>query len=75
MEGPYHGLSTGIPLTSKYCSNLAFVMEIKFVGGEDPQLRDVGCVFMEIPFFSETTFSFAELFSWHISKWFCSPTP
>lgn len=73
MEGPYHGPSTGTPATSKYSSNLAFVMEIKFVGGEDSQPRELGCVFMEIPFSPAATFSFAELFSWHISKWPCSP--
>lgn len=56
MEGPSHGPSTGTPLTSKYCSNLPFVKEIKFVGGEDPQPHEVGCVFMEIPFFQKLHF-------------------
>lgn len=56
MEGPSHGPSTGTPLTSKYCSNLPFVKEIKFLWGEDPQPREVGCVFMEIPFFQKLQF-------------------
>lgn len=76
MEGPYFGPSTGTPLTSKYYSDLAFVMEMfRFVGGEDPQPRELGCfIFMETPFFQKLHFLFAELFSWHFSKWPCSPT-
>lgn len=56
MEGSYHRPSTGTPAISKYSSNFAFVMEIKFVGGEYLQPCDLRCVFMERLFFQKLCF-------------------
>lgn len=55
-EDPCHGPSMGIPAAPKFSSNSAFVMEIKPVGGEVPQPRELGCVFMEISFFQKPHF-------------------